>query len=78
MPISVEWEHLAKHLRSLFQLGDNFALSLQYTDEDGDLMSINTEVELREVLEQASAEGTTVVKFNLILIEPPQTLQAPD
>lgn len=71
MPIKTEWENLAKHLRFLYQLSDNSALSLQYTDEDGDLVSLSTEFELRDVLEQAGAEGKRTVKFTLLVSELP-------
>jgi hypothetical protein len=70
MPVNTGWATLQSHLVSIFLLSINPSLiALTYTDEDGDLVQLNSDEELHDVLQQAAAEGKKMAKFGLVELD---------
>ncbi|RIA82629.1 hypothetical protein C1645_788003 [Glomus cerebriforme] len=60
VPNTITWLDLESKLRELFSLPSTFKFSLSYTDEEGDVITLSTDLELQEFL---SSQST--LKFTL-------------
>ncbi|CAG8521142.1 7404_t:CDS:2 [Paraglomus occultum] len=58
LPLTVTWIELSAQLRHLFSIPLNIPIGLSYSDEDGDVITLSSDVELRDVLE--SSKGSTM------------------
>ncbi|GES78182.1 hypothetical protein GLOIN_2v1576915 [Rhizophagus clarus] len=66
VPDTITWSDLESKLRELFSLPPTLKFSLSYTDDEGDVIILSTDLELQELLSSKS-----ILKFVLI---PQQTL----
>ncbi|CAI2174546.1 19551_t:CDS:1 [Funneliformis geosporum] len=63
IPDTVTWSDLESKLRLLFSLPSTLKFSLSYKDEDGDIITLSTNLELQEFLSSQSPQST--LKFSL-------------
>nr|CAG8541624.1 6973_t:CDS:2 [Entrophospora candida] len=59
---SAKWSDLEEKIRMLFTLSPTSKFTLSYTDEEEDIVTISTDLELQELL---SNHGATTIKFTL-------------
>src|SRR4051812_16515086 len=60
---STTWDELESKLRSLYNIPTTSLLTVSYTDEDGDVITLSSDLELKEVLAQQSSRRP--IKFVL-------------
>src|SRR6266536_5480896 len=60
LPSNAAWIELEAKLRTLFSIPALSPFTLSYTDEDNDVITLSTDIELQEILSSAPT-----VKFNL-------------
>jgi len=53
VPDTITWLELESKLRELFSLSPSFKFSLSYTDDEGDVITLSTDLELQEFLSQS-------------------------
>ncbi|KAG9297702.1 hypothetical protein G9A89_011217 [Geosiphon pyriformis] len=51
------WSDFEQQLRSLFTIPNNAPISIFYTDEDGDIITISSDIEFKEALSNSSASN---------------------
>lgn len=61
----VTWSTLESRLRELFSIPDGSSIALSYTDEDDDVVTLSTDIELDEVMNHSGTTGT--MTFSLIV-----------
>ncbi|CAG8554682.1 9860_t:CDS:1 [Funneliformis caledonium] len=63
IPDTITWSYLESKLRLLFSLPSTLQFTLSYKDEDGDIITLSTDLELQEYLSSQSPQST--LKFSL-------------
>lgn len=61
---STSWSELETSIRTLFSLPSTFAFALTYTDEDSDIITLRSDLELRDILSQP--HHSSALKFTLV------------
>jgi hypothetical protein len=61
VPDTITWLDLESKLRELFSLPSTLKFSLSYTDDEGDVISLSTDLELQELL-----SSNSILKFALV------------
>ncbi|CAG8451340.1 7687_t:CDS:1 [Acaulospora colombiana] len=51
----ITWSNLVSQLRDLFQIPNTALINVSYTDEEGDVISVSSDLELQEILSLHSA-----------------------
>ncbi|CAG8670980.1 19443_t:CDS:1 [Cetraspora pellucida] len=64
IPNDTTWSSFESQIRSLFQIPPQTPIFLSYTDEDGDIITLSSDLELQEILSDQSLFGSSV-KFVL-------------
>ncbi|CAG8697219.1 9161_t:CDS:1 [Racocetra persica] len=64
IPNDTSWSFFESQIRSLFQMPPKTPISLSYTDEDGDIITLSSDLELQEILSDQTLFGSSV-KFVL-------------
>src|SRR2546423_11177485 len=66
---NIRWAELEAKLRTLFSIPSSIPISLSYTDEEGDLITLSTDLELQETFgsQQPSSNSST---FTFLLTTP--------
>ncbi|CAG8614441.1 3566_t:CDS:1 [Dentiscutata erythropus] len=65
------WTELESNLRTLFSLPPTLPFSLSYTDEDGDVITLSTDLEIQDIL--SNHHSNTPLRFTII----PRSTQDP-
>jgi len=58
------WAELESNLRTLFSLPPTLSFSLSYTDEDGDVITLSTDLEVQDIL--SNHHSNTPLKFIIV------------
>ncbi|CAG8497814.1 7966_t:CDS:1 [Scutellospora calospora] len=58
------WTELESNLRTLFSLPPTFPFSLSYTDEDGDVITLSTDLEINDLL--SNQQPNTTLRFTIV------------
>src|SRR6185312_8277117 len=61
LPLTITWTDLSAQLRLLFSIPLNVPIGLSYSDEDGDVITLSSDVELRHVLESSKSSTMSFV-----------------
>ncbi|CAG8492844.1 11598_t:CDS:1 [Acaulospora colombiana] len=64
VPKTITWLELESNLRTLFSFSPTFSFALSYTDEDGDIITLSSDLELQDILSQTQQH--TPLRFTLI------------
>ncbi|CAG8570018.1 10018_t:CDS:2 [Dentiscutata heterogama] len=64
VPNDTTWSSFESQIRSLFYIPSQTPISLSYTDEDGDIITLSSDLELQEILSDQELFGSSV-KFVL-------------
>ncbi|CAG8554192.1 1941_t:CDS:2 [Racocetra fulgida] len=64
IPSDITWSLFESQIRSLFQIPPKTPIFLSYTDEDGDIITLSSDLELQEILSDQTLFGSSV-KFVL-------------
>ncbi|CAG8484992.1 4488_t:CDS:2 [Diversispora eburnea] len=59
------WATFEHNLRTLFKIPDNYKVIASYTDEDNDVITLSSDIELCEVLDHHSNDNNTPVRLVL-------------
>ncbi|CAG8723316.1 29327_t:CDS:2 [Gigaspora margarita] len=62
VPLSIQWNKLEEQIRTIFSIPSGMQFLLRYRDEDGDLITLNSDLEFEQVLRSGAR-----VKFLLTL-----------
>ncbi|RIB18424.1 hypothetical protein C2G38_2245785 [Gigaspora rosea] len=60
VPNDITWSSFESQIRSLFQISSQTPISLSYTDEDGDIITLSSDLELQEILTDQEFFGSSV------------------
>ncbi|CAG8704654.1 29866_t:CDS:2 [Gigaspora margarita] len=60
VPNDITWSSFESQIRSLFQMSSQTPISLSYTDEDGDIITLSSDLELQEILTDQEFFGSSV------------------
>lgn len=70
IPSNTTWTEFESKLHDLFNIPNDITISLVYVDEDGDVITLSTDLELQQILSDQELFGTNV-KFNVYTSENP-------
>ncbi|CAG8626612.1 13875_t:CDS:1 [Cetraspora pellucida] len=68
------WTELESNLRTLFSLPPTLPFSLSYTDEDGDVITLSTDLEIVDLL--SNHQSNTTLRFSIVPHHPQQSQQS--
>ncbi|CAG8785793.1 1823_t:CDS:2, partial [Acaulospora morrowiae] len=71
VPLTIKWADLEEQIRNIFSIPSDTPFLLRYRDEDGDLITLNSDLEFEQVL-------CTGARVKFLLTLPQDEVDQPD
>ncbi|CAJ0763560.1 7831_t:CDS:1, partial [Entrophospora sp. SA101] len=67
IPEAPKWSDLDERIRTLFSFSPDINFTLSYTDEEFDIITISTDLEIQELISTGQKKNGTMIKLTLKL-----------